>query len=71
MVDKEIAGFHDTANRMDDIYNKFAEVLEYGKIDIGEVLVCAEYTGKYIYPLVLACHKCRVDLWLESGYNIK
>ena len=71
MVDKEIAGFHSTANRMDDICDKLAEVLEKGRMDIGEVLVCAEYTGKYIHPLVLACHKCGVDLWLESGYNIK
>lgn len=71
MTDKEVTGFHVTANGMDSICKKFAEVLESCKIDIGEVLVCAEYTGKYIYPLVLACHKCGVDLWMESGYNIK
>lgn len=71
MNDKEIVGFHKTANTMDDVVGKMAEVLEKGRTDIGDVLVCAEFTGRYIYPLVLACHKCGVDLWLESGYNVK
>lgn len=71
MEEKEIVGFHKTANTMDDIEKKLAEVLEKGRTDIGDVLVCAEFTGRYIYPLVLACHKCGVDLWLESGYNVK
>lgn len=71
MEDKEVVGFHKTANTMDGIVGKLAEVLAKGKIDIGDVLICAEFTGRYIYPLVMACHKCGVDLWLESGYNIK
>lgn len=68
---KEVAGFHKTYNEIDSIVKQLAEILENGHFDIGEVLVCAEFTGRYIYPLVLACHKCGVDLWLESGYNVK
>jgi len=68
---KEVVDYHKTTNEMDAIVKKMAEILSNGDRDIMDVLVCAEYTGRYIYPLVLACYKCGVDLWLESGYNIK
>ncbi|KAA6320597.1 hypothetical protein EZS27_029649 [termite gut metagenome] len=38
---------------------------------VSDVLLCAEYTGKYTYPLRLACERVRVDLWLENPYVIK
>lgn len=34
-------------------------------------VICAEYTGHYIYPLVQACHQVSAKLWLESGAEIK
>lgn len=71
MEGKEVSGYHRTSNNMDAIGEKLREVLEKGGFHIGEVLVCAEFTGRYIHPLVLACHKYGVDLWLESGYNVK
>ena len=71
MEGKEVAGYHKTANTMDAIGEKLREVFQKGSYTVGEVLVCAEFTGRYIYPLVLACHKYGVDLWLESGYNVK
>ena len=71
MEGSEIAGYHKTMNSVDDIVRMLSDVLENGCKDIQDVLVCAEFTGRYIYPLVLACHKCGVALWLESGYNIK
>lgn len=71
MEGKDVAGYHKTENTMDAIDEKLREVLQKGCCNVGEVLVCAEFTGRYIYPLVLACHKCGVDLWLESGYNVK
>ncbi|KAA6315206.1 hypothetical protein EZS27_034301 [termite gut metagenome] len=37
----------------------------------SDVLLCAEYTGKYTYPLCLSCQKVGVDLWLENPYVIK
>ena len=43
---------------------------EYG-FGQSELLVCAEYTGRYIYPLCCACHESGVDLWLENPTQIK
>ena len=38
---------------------------------LSELLVCAEYTGRYIYPLCCACHDFGVDLWVEIQTQIK
>jgi transposase len=43
---------------------------EYGFCQ-SELLVCAEYTGLYIYPLCCVCHESGVDLWLENPTQIK
>lgn len=39
--------------------------------EIDEVRVCAEYTGRYIYPLVCACNELGVFLWMEDPTRIK
>ena len=36
-----------------------------------DVLVCAEYTGRYIYPLTCACQELGVFLWMEDPSRIK
>jgi len=36
-----------------------------------ELLICAEYTGQYIYPLCCACADLAIDLWLENPVQIK
>ena len=35
------------------------------------VLVCAEYTGRYIYPLTVACQELDLFLWLDDPTRIK
>ena len=40
-------------------------------VSFGEVLVCAEYTGRYIYPLTIACQELDVFLWLDDPTRIK
>lgn len=35
------------------------------------VLVCAEYTGRYIYPLTCACQDLGLFLWMEDPTRIK
>ena len=30
------------------------------------IMVCAEYTGRYIYPLASACSEMMIYLWLEA-----
>ena len=36
-----------------------------------DVLVCAEYTGRYIYPLTVACQELDVFLWMDDPTRIK
>jgi transposase len=36
-----------------------------------DVLVCAEYTGQYTYPLSVVCEELGLDLWLENPAQIK
>lgn len=40
-------------------------------IDLMASLVCAEYTGMYIYSLILVCLDLKIDLWLENAHQIK
>lgn len=35
------------------------------------MVICAEYTGHYNYPLIQACQQLGVKLWLEGGAQIK
>lgn len=39
--------------------------------DIEQIVVCAEYTVLYIYPLVVACQTNSYKLWLEDPTQIK
>jgi transposase len=41
------------------------------QFSMSDILLCAEYTGKYIYPLSCACNELRVDLWMEDPSQIK
>ena len=43
---------------------------EFG-IDNAQMLVCAEHTGQYTYPLVCACEIAECKLWLEHPSSIK
>jgi transposase len=43
---------------------------EFG-LEMQEVLLCAEYTGNYIYPLARAAYSLKIALWMESGGQIK
>jgi transposase len=36
-----------------------------------DVLVCAEYTGRYIYPLTIACQELSIFLWMDDPTRIK
>ncbi len=38
---------------------------------VDEVLVCAEYTGRYIYPLTVACQELDIFLWMDDPTRIK
>ena len=40
-------------------------------VTLNDVIVCAEFTGRYIYPLVCACDELRLFLWMEDPTRIK
>ena len=46
-----------------------------GMKDLGvapdDIIVCAEFTGRYIYPLVCACDGLGLFLWMEDPTRIK
>ena len=41
------------------------------EVHIEDVLVCAEYTGRYIYPLTVVCQELDIFLWLDDPTRIK
>lgn len=40
-------------------------------MSFDSVLVCAEYTDRYIYPLTVACQELDVFLWMDDPTRIK
>lgn len=40
-------------------------------VSFDSVLVCAEYTGRYIYPITVACQELDVFLWMDDPTRIK
>jgi len=47
------------------------KVLKENDLTVTDLLICAEYTGQYTYPLCCACTELTVDLWLENPAQIK
>jgi len=40
-------------------------------LDKQAILICAEYTGQYTYPLSCICEELKIDLWLENPAQLK
>ena len=40
-------------------------------VTVDDILVCAEYTGRYIYPLTVACQELDIFLWMDDPTRIK
>lgn len=47
------------------------KVLKENDLTVADLLICAEYTGQYTYPLCCACAELTIDLWLENPAQIK
>jgi len=58
-------------NVIDKIKSFFKCLLKEHGCKTSDVLVCAEYTGQYTYPLGCACDELGIDLWLENPAQIK
>jgi len=46
------------------LFKKYKETMD-------NMLICAEYTGQYTYPLCCVCEEMEVSLWLENPAQIK
>ena len=58
-------------NTAEGLKNSFKSLLREQKCEASALLVCAEYTGRYTYPLCCAFDELGVNLWLENPAQIK
>jgi transposase len=58
-------------NRTPDISKSLKEILKCRDAEAADLLICAEYTGQYAYPLCCACEELHIDLWMENPAQIK
>ncbi|OAV67213.1 hypothetical protein Barb6XT_01581 [Bacteroidales bacterium Barb6XT] len=61
----------ETANTTAAVRQALKTFLKEAGAETPDVLVCAEYTGQYIWPLCCACKELGMDLWLENPAQIK
>ena len=61
----------EVANDVNAIKKALKASFEACSVATGDLLVCAEYTGRYIYPLTVACQELDVFLWLDDPTRIK
>lgn len=66
--DAEVESFR-IENRSVSIIRFFKSLSK--RIDINRLLICAEHTGHYCYPLRKACLEKGYYLWIEGGAEIK
>ena len=67
----EIVREEECSNDVKAIKKAFKVALKVLGASVDEVLVCAEYTGRYIYPLTVACQELDIFLWLDDPTRIK
>ncbi|KAA6329851.1 hypothetical protein EZS27_021371 [termite gut metagenome] len=58
-------------NEITSIQKEISVFLSNYAIELTDLLLCAEYTGQYTYPLCCVCEELGLDLWLENPYLIK
>lgn len=67
----EVVREEEIPNTTASITKSLEKALKALSIDVSESLVCAEYTGRYIYPLVCTCQNLNLYLWMENPATIK
>ena len=67
----EIVREEEVSNDVKTIKKAFKDALKALSGTVEDILVCAEYTGRYIYPLTVACQEMNVFLWLDDPARIK
>ena len=59
-----------TGNSDGDLSAAIEKIVATYRIEKGSLLLCAEYTNIYWYPLARVCERMGVPLWMENAYNI-
>lgn len=67
----EIVLEEEASNDARALRKAFKAALKALDVSIDSVLVCAEYTGRYIYPLTVACQELDIFLWMDDPTRIK
>ena len=62
---------YELANTIQSIKSSLKIVLKEQKCNVSDILLCAEYTGQYTYPLCCVCEELGMNLWLENPAQIK
>ena len=58
-------------NSTQAVRTRLAKFKKNNKAASEDILICAEYTGQYTYPLSTVCNELCIDLWLENPAQIK
>lgn len=67
----EIVREEEVSNDVKTIKKAFKDAAKALSVTVEDILVCAEYTGRYIYPLTVACQEMNAFLWLDDPTRIK
>lgn len=67
----EIVREEECSNDVKALKKTFKSALKTLGTAMDEVLICAEYTGRYIYPLTVACQELDIFLWMDDPTRIK
>ena len=67
----EIVREEECSNDVKALKNVFKAALKTLGVSLEDVLVCAEYTGRYIYPLTVGCQELGIFLWMDDPTRIK
>ena len=71
MFEGKVVHEEETANHQSAIMSLLHHLEEDYGIDNTRMLVCAEHTGQYTFPLACACKTVECKLWLENAAEIK
>lgn len=71
MFEGKVVHEEETANHQSSIMALLHQLEENYGIAGGQMLVCAEHTGQYTFPLACACKTVECRLWLENAAEIK
>ena len=58
-------------NNPKDLKKAFIKLFKSEHLDTKSTIICAEYTGMYIYSLIQVCQELGIKLWLENPAQIK